>query len=88
MKHAWRIGIVSVLMLASGLWAGCRAAKPVLHVYNWADYVKPDLIARFEKENGCRIITDTFDSNEAMYARSRRAPLDTTSSSRAAIWSR
>ena len=47
----------------------CKRATPVLHVYTWADYIRPDLISRFEKENGCRIVIDTFDSNEAMYAK-------------------
>ena len=69
MKLFSRIGTVLALVLFAGLWGGCRGAKPILHVYNWADYVKPDLIARFEKEHGCRVMTDTFDSNEAMYAK-------------------
>jgi spermidine/putrescine transport system substrate-binding protein len=48
----------------------CRGtAKPALHVYTWSDYIKPELVARFESENGCRVVIDTFDSNEAMYAK-------------------
>jgi spermidine/putrescine transport system substrate-binding protein len=47
----------------------CGGARPVLYVYAWADYFKPDLVARFEKEQGCRVVIDTFDSNEAMYAK-------------------
>ena len=58
-----------VLGLGLAIVSGCAPSKPVLHVYNWADYVKPELIARFEEENGCRVVTDTFDSNEAMYAK-------------------
>ena len=49
--------------------AGCKSSKPILKVYTWADYIKPQLVARFEKEFGCRVIIDTFDSNEAMYAK-------------------
>ncbi len=26
-------------------------------------------MARFEEENGCQVVIDTFDSNEAMYAK-------------------
>ena len=48
---------------------GCGGKKPVLHVYTWADYIKPELVQRFEQENGCRVVIDTFDSNEAMYAK-------------------
>jgi len=47
----------------------CGKTKPLLHIYTWADYFKPDLVARFERENGCRVIIDTYDSNETMYAK-------------------
>jgi spermidine/putrescine transport system substrate-binding protein len=48
---------------------GCSKPQPVLHLYNWVDYVKPELMTRFEKENNCKVILDTYDSNEAMYAK-------------------
>lgn len=35
-------------------------------VYNWGDYIDPDLIKKFEKESGYKVIYQTFDSNEAM----------------------
>ncbi|MGX6445652.1 ABC transporter substrate-binding protein [Neobacillus sp. K501] len=37
-----------------------------LTVYNWGDYIDTDLIDRFEKETGIKVIYETFDSNEAM----------------------
>jgi spermidine/putrescine transport system substrate-binding protein len=49
--------------------AGCRARESELHVYTWADYIKPGVVARFEKQERCRVVIDTFDSNEAMYAK-------------------
>jgi spermidine/putrescine transport system substrate-binding protein len=49
--------------------AGCGRSRPVLSVYTWSDYIKPDLVRRFEQENGCRVVIDTFESNEAMYAK-------------------
>ena len=42
---------------------------PTLHIYIWADYVKPELVQKFEHDNHCRVVIDTFDSNEAMYAK-------------------
>jgi len=48
---------------------GCRKSAPVLHLYTWADYIDPDLVKQFEQENGCQVMIDTFDSNEAMYAK-------------------
>lgn len=40
-----------------------------LHIYTWSDYLAPELIAGFEKATGARVVVDTFDSNEAMYAK-------------------
>jgi spermidine/putrescine transport system substrate-binding protein len=48
---------------------GCGKAKPVLSVYTWSDYIKPELVRRFERERSCRVVLDTFESNEAMYAK-------------------
>ncbi len=49
--------------------AGCGVAKSTLNVYTWADYISTDELAKFEKEFNCRVVIDTFDSNEAMYAK-------------------
>ncbi|WP_438431248.1 ABC transporter substrate-binding protein [Gorillibacterium sp. sgz500922] len=37
-----------------------------LTVYNWGDYIDPELITKFEQESGLKVIYQTFDSNEAM----------------------
>ncbi|CAH2716933.1 Spermidine/putrescine-binding periplasmic protein [Neobacillus rhizosphaerae] len=37
-----------------------------LTVFNWGDYIDPDIIKRFEKETGIKVIYETFDSNESM----------------------
>jgi spermidine/putrescine transport system substrate-binding protein len=59
----------AVLAGAAALAGSCRKPGPVLHVYSWADYVKPELVQRFESEHWCRVVIDTFDSNEAMFAK-------------------
>ena len=40
-----------------------------LHIYTWSDYIATDVIDSFEKALGVKVIVDTFDSNEAMYAK-------------------
>jgi spermidine/putrescine transport system substrate-binding protein len=62
----WVMGVC-----VAGLLSGCGQSKPVLNVYNWADYIKPELVTQFEEEFGCRVVIDTFDSNEALFARMR-----------------
>ena len=40
-----------------------------LHIYTWCDYLAPDVKESFEKALGVTVVIDTFDSNEAMYAK-------------------
>lgn len=42
------------------------SGSDTLTIYNWGDYIDPDLVAEFEEETGLKIIYQTFDSNEAM----------------------
>lgn len=39
------------------------AAERVVHVYDWSDYIAPDVIADFTRETGIKVVYDTFDSN-------------------------
>lgn len=43
--------------------------KPVLRVFNSGEYVDADLLSRFEKEYNCKIVYETFDTNESMYTK-------------------
>lgn len=43
--------------------------KKVLRVYNGGEYVDTELIERFEKENDCQVVYETYDSNETMYTK-------------------
>ena len=40
-----------------------------LHIYTWSDYIATDVLDSFERALGVKVIVDTFDSNEAMYAK-------------------
>ncbi|OEL02742.1 spermidine/putrescine ABC transporter substrate-binding protein [Staphylococcus succinus] len=42
-----------------------------IYVYNWGEYIDPDLIKKFQKETGIEVVYETFDSNEAMEAKIR-----------------
>ncbi|QFF98307.1 extracellular solute-binding protein [Psychrobacillus glaciei] len=43
-----------------------KAGSDTVTVYNWGEYIDPDLIKQFEEESGYRVVYETFDSNEAM----------------------
>ena len=40
-----------------------------LHIYTWSDYIAPDVLESFESALKVKVVIDTFDSNEAMYAK-------------------
>jgi putrescine transport system substrate-binding protein len=65
--------LVRVLTVAALSLAGAALAQPreepVLHVYNWSNYIGPDTIAQFERETGIRVRYDTFDNNEIVHAK-------------------
>ena len=37
--------------------------------FNWADYLDPGVLSRFQREYGVKIIESNFDSMEGMYAK-------------------
>lgn len=43
--------------------------KPVLRVYNAGEYVDSKLLEDFEKQYECKVVYETFDSNESMYTK-------------------
>ena len=45
-----------------------------LRVFNWGEYLDPDLIAAFEEETGIRVIYEEFETNEVMYAKLSQDP--------------
>ncbi len=49
--------------------ARAAEATPTVHIYTWSDYFDSEVLRDFEKQAGCRIEVDYFDSNEAMYAK-------------------
>src|SRR5512145_2950336 len=69
MKQALKVLFAGCIAFMLAATSGYCASKPTLHVYTWADYIKPELVQRFEKEHNCKVVIDTFDSNEAMYAK-------------------
>lgn len=69
MKILKTLSILTLAAVTGGL-TGCgKDTRPTLNVYNWADYVDEDQLAAFEKEFNCKVVVDTFDSNESMYAK-------------------
>lgn len=51
-----------------GVFAGAASAEK-LQLYNWGDYINPDILAKFTEETGIEVGLDTYSSNEEMLAK-------------------
>ena len=65
------IAIVAVCIILFGVnkylnQSSGNAGSDTLTIFNWGEYIDPDLITQFEEESGYRVVYETFDSNEAM----------------------
>ena len=67
------ISALSILVICLGLLysrdfidSSSSGEKQTLTIFNWGEYIDPDLIKKFEAETGIKVVYETFDSNEAM----------------------
>ncbi len=63
------LGLAGATVFTSSAASAQTAEPKVLNVLNWADYIGPDTIAKFEKETGIKVRYDTFDANETLHAK-------------------
>jgi spermidine/putrescine transport system substrate-binding protein len=59
------VGVASVLALMAGM----AQAEGTLALYNWGDYINPDVLTKFTEETGIAVTLDTYVSNEEMLAK-------------------
>lgn len=64
-----KIVLAGCLLLSVGWSISTGVGKKTLRVYNWGEYIDKKVISDFEDEYDCRIIYETFDSNEIMYTK-------------------
>jgi spermidine/putrescine transport system substrate-binding protein len=57
-----------VLAIALTL-SACSPSEKTLHLFNWDNYMNPEVLADFQKEFGVRVVEDKFASNEDMIAK-------------------
>ena len=51
------------------LLASAALAQKSINLYNWSNYIPPELLKKFEKETGIRVNLDVYDSNESLLAK-------------------
>ena len=61
---------LAALVIATGmLLSGAARAEDSINLYNWSDYIPPDLLKKFEKDTGIKVNLDVYDSNESLLAK-------------------
>lgn len=58
--------LAGVLALTS---TSVLAEEKVLNIYNWWDYIKPEIVESFSKETGIKVNYDVYDTNEILEAK-------------------
>ena len=81
MGKTTRTAVIAALAALLGFGCGKKAESPpagdaaapvaaaeekILNVFNWSDYIDPQVIEDFQKETGIKVSYDVFDSNEVL----------------------
>lgn len=64
-----KIARALVALAVLGFTGAVVADEPVVHVYNWSDYISDDVVRAFQAETGIRVVYDVYDSNEVLEAK-------------------
>ena len=73
LAFAFKRVIPALLVLAvtaGGIYYSCQGqkrSKQKVIVYNWGEYLDPEVITMFEEETGIDVIYEEFETNEIMY---------------------
>lgn len=66
-----KINLFVAMTIALFTLASCAKKTNTLYFFNWTYYTPDSVLTKFENEYDCKIIVDSFDSNEVMYAKLR-----------------
>lgn len=73
--YSFVLGVIAVTLVLFGVsvymqkTTSSTSQSDKLVIYNWGDYINPDLITKFTDETGIEVQYETFDSNESMYTK-------------------
>ena len=61
--------LAAVVLIVLYRWGSVTRNAHILKVYNAGEYMDLSLLEKFEEENDCTVIYETFESNEMMYTK-------------------
>ena len=62
-------GVKNILQTKEAKEETSSSSEQQLFLFNWGNYIDPELIKEFEAETGIQVVYETFDSNDAMEAK-------------------
>ena len=68
MKKLFALACITATTVAT--LTGCGSSKNTngeVIVYNWGEYIDPDVLEMFEEETGIKVVYDEYETNETMY---------------------
>jgi spermidine/putrescine transport system substrate-binding protein len=68
-RHPLRRWLLGILGCSAALAGVPGQAAEELHLYNWGDYINPEVLTRFTEQTGIKVSLDTYGSNEEMLAK-------------------
>ena len=64
-----KVILAGCLLISVGWSISAGIGKKTLRVYNWGEYIDKSVISDFEDKYDCKVVYETFDSNEIMYTK-------------------
>lgn len=68
-SRACALLLAAALPLSLSACGSSASENGEVYVYNWGEYIDQDLISQFEKETGIKVVYNTFETNEGLYAK-------------------
>ncbi len=66
MKKKILLALCTLIMALAAV--GCGSSdENTIYVYNWGEYIDPEVITMFEEETGIKVVYDEYETNETMY---------------------
>jgi len=60
---------LALIIASIAVYAQPASAEGQLNIYNWGDYINPEVLTRFTEETGIKVSLDTYGTNEEMLAK-------------------
>ena len=68
-RRILRLFSLAAISLGFAILSQPASAAGKLNIYNWGDYINPEVLTRFTEDTGIEVTLDTYGSNEEMLAK-------------------